>query len=96
MTSVRIHNPFGETPAHTEGSSIREIGNLSGKVVGILENTKPNAARLLRHLADHFATHFEDVSVVEYRKTSAALGAEEHLVERLANEASLVLVGSGD
>lgn len=96
MTHVRIHNPFGELPAETAGSSAQEIGDLNGKVVGILENTKPNAAHLLRHLAGHVATRFDEVSVVEYRKTSAALGAEEDIVERLRAEATLVLVGSGD
>lgn len=96
MTHVRIHNPFGEVPAETAGSRAEAIGDLNGKVVGILENTKPNAAHLLRNLAGHVATRFDDVSVVEYRKTSAARGAEEDIVERLRAEATLVLVGSGD
>lgn len=96
MTHVRIHNPFGEPPLEAAGSNALAIGDLSGKIVGILENTKPNAAHLLRHLAAHVTTRFDDVSVVEYRKTSAALGAEEDIVERLRNEATLVLVGSGD
>lgn len=96
MSSIRIYNPLGRTLEASTPAVQTRIGDLSGKTIAILENTKPNARELMRHVADHLRTQFHDVTVSEHRKVSAAQAAEEGIVDRIRAEATLVLVGSGD
>ena len=96
MTTIRMYNPLGRTAEATGPAVHAPIGDLSGRTVAILENTKPNARALMRHVAGHLQARFDGVTVNEYRKVSAAQAAEEGIVDRIRAEATLVLVGSGD
>ncbi len=96
MSSTRIYNPLGRTAAPSTPATRPPVGDLSRRSVAILENTKPNALALMRHVAGHLQSRFHGVTVAEYRKESAAQAAEEAIVDRIKAEASLVLVGSGD
>lgn len=96
MTTVRIYNPLGKTTAAKSLAKQGPIGDLCGSTIAILENTKPNARELMRHVAHHLQARFDDVVVTEHRKESAAQAAEEGIVDRIRAEATLVLVGSGD
>lgn len=96
MTTVRMYNPLGRTIEAKAPAAQGPIGDLTGKTIAILENTKPNARELMRHVADHLHARFDDVTISEHRKVSAAQPAEERIVDRIRAEATLVLVGSGD
>lgn len=96
MSTVRMYNPLGRTVETTSPAARPEVPDLTGKTIAILENTKPNARELMRHAADYLQAAFDDVTVSEHRKVSAAQAAEERIVERIRAEATLVLVGSGD
>ena len=96
MSTTRIYNPLGRTAAPPPATARAALGDLNGRSIAILENTKPNALALMRHVAGHLQSRFDAVTVNEHRKESAAQAAEEAIVERIKAESTLVLVGSGD
>ncbi len=96
MSTVRVYNPLGNTVEATAPVVQTPVADLTGKTIAILENTKPNARALMRHVADHLGGRFDDVTISEYRKMSAAQAAEDRIIDSIRAEASLVLVGSGD
>ncbi len=68
---------------------------LTGKRIGILDNTKPNAGALLERLAQRLVSRTGAVlGVVEAK--NAALAAPDEVIARLQSEVDLVLTGSAD
>lgn len=68
---------------------------LTGQRIGILDNTKPNAGRLLNRLAERLAARTgAEVAVVETK--NAALAAPDQVIGRLTKEVQVVLTGSAD
>jgi hypothetical protein len=70
--------------------------NLSGKVVGLLDNSKPNADKLAERLADLLRENYGVAGVISRRKLSAQQGAPKHYLDELAAQADFVLSGLGD
>jgi hypothetical protein len=69
----------------------------SGPVrVAILENSKPNADHLLRSVADGIVDHVGGSVVRHLTKSSPASPAPAAWYRQIAEEADLVLTGSGD
>jgi hypothetical protein len=70
--------------------------NLRGKVVGLLDNSKPNADKLAERLADLLRENYGVAGVISRRKLSAQQGAPKHYLDELAAQADFVLSGLGD
>lgn len=72
------------------------LTGLTGKVVGIIDNAKPN----FNHLADALATLLLErhgvASVRRHRKHAASLPAGEGVAADFAATCDLVITGSGD
>ena len=94
---MRILSPEGEigTPPATLAAA---PGVLAGKRVAVLENGKPNAALLMTRVAERLVERagVELVLVTDKGRGNAATPADEEVIERLAEEADLVLTGSAD
>lgn len=68
---------------------------LTGKRIGILDNTKPNAGLLLGRVAERLAERTgAEVGATETK--NAALAAPDQVMGRLTKEVELVLTGSAD
>ena len=90
---MKVYAPNGAVGPPTAGLA-PPAGVLAGKRIGILDNSKPNAALLLERLADRLAARTgATVSVVE--RKNGALPAPDDMLARLA-EAEVVLTGSAD
>ena len=90
---MRIYSPEGPVGPPSAGLA-PPAPVLAGKRIGILDNSKPNAGLLLRHLAEGLAARTgATVDIVE--RKNAALPAPDDLLARLA-EAEVVLTGSAD
>ncbi len=90
---MRIYTPVGEVGPSAASLAAPEPV-LAGKRIAILDNSKPNAGRLLRHLAERLAARTgATVGLVE--RKNAALPASDDTLARLA-EAEVVLTGSAD
>ena len=69
---------------------------LAGLRLGILDNTKWNAGRLLRKIAARLDERFQLAAVDYYRKESFSKPAEPALVAAIAADSDIVLTAIGD
>lgn len=72
------------------------FGSLAGRVVGIIDNAKPNFAVLADALESALREDWGVARVVRTRKHSPAVGAAPQVLGRLAQECDLVIAGIGD
>jgi hypothetical protein len=70
--------------------------HLSGARVGLLENGKQNARRLLEDVADVLHDRYGAGEVTLRRKENFAQPASPELVDELSAEADVVVIGVGD
>lgn len=71
-------------------------GGLAGKVVGLLDNGKTNADRLLGAVGDLLLREHGAREVVRVRKPSAYRAAPDDVIDALAKQADVVVAGIGD
>ena len=74
----------------------QSLDRLAGKVIGFIDNSKPNFHLLVEDLAEELTSRHGVASVVKRRKRSASQGAPEALLRELAEECDAVITGSGD
>jgi hypothetical protein len=72
------------------------FSDLRGKVVGLLDNSKPNADKLQERLAELLKERCGVAGVVARRKLTAQQGAAKQYLDELAAQADFVLSGLGD
>jgi chorismate mutase len=70
--------------------------DLHGKIVGLLDNSKPNADKLQERLAELLKERVGVAGVVARRKITAQQGAPKQYLDELAAQADFVLSGLGD
>jgi len=78
----------GSKPWHLEG--------LRGKVIGFIDNAKPNFNHLVDELAEVLVARHGVARVVKKRKRAASIPAEKAMLEAVAAQCDLVITGSGD
>ena len=69
---------------------------LDEKVVGLLDNSKPNAGVILDMVAELLAKKYNLARVVRGRKSSASRGAPQEILDEMAEECNVAIVGVGD
>ena len=92
---VLLYDPTA-APADPPAGSIRVLASLSGKVVGFIDNAKPNFDHLVDDLAEELVHRHGVRRIVKRRKRSASVAAPQEMVRELAAECDLVITGSGD
>jgi len=90
-----VFDPRGVVEAAPRSLAPR-IGRLEGARLGILDNTKWNANRLLKKTAARLQDRFAFGAVSYYRKESFSKGADPALIKTIAAENDLVLTAIGD
>ena len=70
--------------------------DLNGLRLGVLDNTKWNANRLLRKTAARLGQQFAFASVSYHRKESFSKDADAALIETIASDNDIVLTAIGD
>lgn len=93
--SVPVYDPRGVVEAAPLAISPR-VKKLDGLRVGLLDNTKWNANKLLRGLRDRLAAGHALGATNYYRKESFAAAAGPALLDRIAAENDIVLTAIGD
>ena len=71
-------------------------GGLDGLRLGLLDNTKWNANRLLRKTVTKLQEEFAFAAVNYYRKESFSKDADPALIDTIAANNDIVLTGIGD
>jgi len=74
----------------------RPLDSLQGKVIGFIDNSKPNFQLLADDLSELLMTRYGAASVVRHRKRSASIPAPDTVLADIAEKCDLVITGSGD
>jgi hypothetical protein len=90
-----VFDPRGRVEAELMSLAPR-VAALDGTRLGILDNTKWNAGRLLRKTAALLGEGHQFAAVNYYRKESFSKAADPVLVEKIAAENDIVLTAIGD
>jgi hypothetical protein len=92
---VLLYDPTAE-PQESAGVAGKKLESLSGKVVGFIDNAKPNFNHLVDDIADLLVANYGVKRVIKRRKRSASVPAPDEVVRELAGECDVVIAGSGD
>ncbi len=92
---LTVFDPRGRVEARRIAPAPRVAG-LAGLRLGILDNTKWNANRLLRKTASRLAERFGFAAVNYYKKESFAKAADPTLLAAIAADNDIVLTAIGD
>jgi hypothetical protein len=93
--TIPVYDPRGVMDAAPMTMSPR-VKKLQGLRLGLLDNTKWNANKLLRGARDRLAQKHAFGAVNYYRKESFAAAAAPDLLDRIAAENDIVLTAIGD
>ncbi len=90
-----VYDPVA--PCHNAPQSSRKaLDTIAGKVVGFIDNSKPNFVHLVDDLAEVLTKQYGVAKVLRHRKRSASIGASEAVLNELGGECDAVITGSGD
>jgi hypothetical protein len=90
-----VYDPRGVVGAEKKAIAAR-VRSLEGLRLGILDNTKWNANKLLRELRDQLQAAHPLAAVSYYRKESFSRFAAPELIEKIVAENDIVLTAIGD
>jgi hypothetical protein len=93
--TVAVYDPRGVVEAAPLAISPR-VKRLDGLRLGLLDNTKWNANKLLRGVRDRLAQKHAFDAVNYYRKESFSRAATPELLAQIAAENDIVLTAIGD
>jgi hypothetical protein len=95
MGDLTVFDPRGRVDAEQRALAPRAAG-LKGLRLGILDNTKWNANRLLRKTAALLEEQHGIGAVTYYKKESFSKAAEPALIAEIAEANDIVLTAIGD
>ena len=74
----------------------RTMPGLAGKVVGFIENTKPNFDHLAAEIGALLVARHAVARVLKHQKRNASVPAAPDLYASFADQCDIVISGSGD
>ena len=77
-------------------AALPKFHDLHGKVIGLLDNSKPNADKLGDRFEQLLREKYGVAGVVRRRKLTAQEGAPKQYLDDLASQADFILSGLGD
>ena len=92
---LTVFDPRGRVEADRVALAPRVAG-LDGLRLGVLDNTKWNAGKLLRKTASMLGEHTDFAAVSYYRKESFAKAADRNLLAEIAAANDIILTAIGD
>jgi hypothetical protein len=95
ISAMDILDPIGDTAATARTLAPRPA-SLQGAVIGVLDNSKPNARVLLEGVARVLAAKLGARDVRVWRKPGASVGATAAVLDEIAAQCGAVLPASAD
>jgi len=83
-------------PEDAPGTARAALSGLAGKVVGFIDNAKPNFGVLAGDLGELLKAKYGVAQVIVRRKRSASVPANPEVIDELARVCDVVITGSGD
>ena len=94
-STLLVYEPVA--PCLTAAQPARQsLDGLAGKVIGFIDNSKPNFNHLVEDLSRELIEKHGVKSIVMRRKRSASQGVSEAVMNELVEQADAVITGSGD
>ena len=94
-SSMLVYEPVA--PCLTQANQSRQpLDGLAGKVIGFIDNSKPNFNLLVEDLEQILIAKHGVKRVVKRRKKSASQGAPDAVLSELVEQVDAVITGSGD
>jgi hypothetical protein len=92
------HAVILDPAARVQGAraALKPLDTLQGKVVGFIDNSKPNFQHLVDDLANVLVSRYGVASVVKHRKRAASMAASADVYKDLGEKCDIVITGSGD
>lgn len=94
--NMTILDPVAPAGSAGSGHAFRPLGEIKGKVIGFIDNSKPNFSLLADDLAELLTTRYGAAGVVRHRKLTASISASEEVIADIKRQCDLVITGSGD
>jgi hypothetical protein len=94
LATIEVLDPRGEARLNVAVEAPRARQEV--QIIGLLDNSKPNAGHLLRLLAQQLVQSYPSIEVISRQKVSEARPAVEDDMDYLSKNADLVLTGSAD
>ena len=95
--TVTLYDPTAPRREPHEAPGTKAVlAALTGKVVGFIDNAKPNFDLLADDLGELLKTKYGVARIVKRRKSSASVPARPEVVAELTEECDVVITGSGD
>ena len=102
MTEARtifVYDPTAKANVPEQEMAPR-VGDLNGKVLGLLDNSKPNFDLFLDRVQEQLSKRYKLAGIIRKRKAthseSPGRGAAESTIEELVSKADVVINGMGD
>ncbi|MGB7631937.1 MAG: hypothetical protein WBM29_12780 [Candidatus Deferrimicrobium sp.] len=92
---IPVYDPRGVVEVESRPVAPR-VGDLNGLRLGVLDNTKWNANKLLRRIRDLLLQRFAFAEINYYRKESFSRFADDELIRRIAAGSDVALTAIGD
>ena len=93
--TVKLYDPTG-IPLPRGRDVGQALAGLAGRVVGFIDNSKPNFEHLVDDLAELLVARHGVARIVRHRKRAASVPAAEDVLDDFARQCDLVIAGSGD
>ena len=87
--------PRAKVPEKVEAAK-PTLESLVGKVVGFIDNAKPNFNHLADDIGEFLMSKYGVKQVLKRRKRAASVPAPENVYREYAEQCDLVITGSGD
>ena len=94
-STTLVYEPVA--PCLTQPQKSRQsLDRLAGKVIGFIDNSKPNFNYLAEDLSRLLIEKYGAKGVVMRRKRSASQGLPENVMNELVEQTDAIITGSGD
>jgi hypothetical protein len=96
VRSMRLVSPKGVDLDPGEFHLNARFGDLNGKRLGLMENSKDNSDKLLHQLGEILKEKYNFAEVRYYSKHHASLPAKQEVVQNILNGVDVLITGVGD
>lgn len=94
--TLSILDPVAPAGVAASAGIFRPLPTLQGKVVGFIDNSKPNFSFLADDLAELLMKKYGVARAVRHRKPTASVSASREVFADIQKQCDLVITGSGD
>ena len=95
MTAMTLlYDP--SAPSENKALPLMKVGDFAGKVVGFIDNAKPNFDLLVRDMSELLTRKYGVAEVIVRRKRGASMPADDAVIAELAEKCDVVITGMGD